>query len=102
MKFEWDEAKNEENIRRHYLDFSDAPDVFRAPMLVELDSRRDYGEPRFIGLGFLRDLIVLLVFTERENDIIRIISVRRALKYERERFYAYLKNELGPPENDVR
>jgi uncharacterized DUF497 family protein len=101
MKFEWDEVKCEDNIRRHFLDFADAPEVFTAPMLVELDSRHDYGEPRFTGLGFLRDLIVLLVFAERGNDIIRIISFRRALKYEREKFYAYLKNELGPPEDDV-
>ncbi len=101
MTFEWDEAKNEENVRKHLLDFADAPDIFGAPMLLELDDRHDYGEPRFIGLGFLRDLVVLLIFTERENDIIRVISLRRALRYERERFYAYIKNELGASEDDV-
>ena len=101
MTFEWDENKNRENIRKHYLDLSDAPEVFRLPMLVQVDSRASYGEARSVGIGLLRDLVVVLVFTERDSDIIRIISLRRALKYEREEFFRYVRNQLGAPEDDV-
>lgn len=101
MKFEWDDRKNNENVQKHHLDFTDAWEIFRAPMLIEVDNRVDYGEIRFIGIGLLRDLAVILVFTEPEDDIIRIISLRRALKYEREKFYAYLQNRLGEAEDDV-
>lgn len=101
MNFEWSQNKNEANIRKHDLDFSDAWTVFEAPMLIEVDDRDDYGETRFIGVGFLRDLVVLLVFSEKESDIIRIISLRRAVKYEREKFFKYLQDELGTAEDDV-
>jgi uncharacterized DUF497 family protein len=42
--FEWDEQKNKENIRKHGLDFADAPEVFLGPLLTDLDTRKDYGE----------------------------------------------------------
>ena len=46
MIFEWDEEKNKENIRKHYLDFADAWQIFEAPMLTRVDTREDYGEVR--------------------------------------------------------
>lgn len=101
MKFDWDEEKNRENIRRHYLSFADAAEIFESPMLVRIDSRENYGETRFVGIGLLRNIVVVLVFTERENDIIRIISLRKALKYEREEFARSIRNKLETPENDL-
>ncbi|MFM9904090.1 MAG: BrnT family toxin [Pyrinomonadaceae bacterium] len=100
MNYEWDESKNQVNIFKHELDFFDAWEVFQNPILIELDDRFDYGEPRYIAIGLLRDLIVLLIYTVRENDIIRIISFRRAIKYERDRFFKYLQDELGTAEDD--
>jgi uncharacterized DUF497 family protein len=44
MIFEWDEAKNRANIRKHGLDFSDAQEMFRGFLLVRPDVREDYGE----------------------------------------------------------
>lgn len=46
MQFEWDERKNQSNIRRHGLDLADAEQIFAGPMLVAPDEREDYGEPR--------------------------------------------------------
>lgn len=86
MYFEWDEQKNKENIRKHGLDFADAPEVFLGPLLADLDTREDYGEDRYIGIGFLRGLVVVIVFTDRGDDTIRIISLRKALKHERDKF----------------
>ena len=91
MRFEWDEAKNRANIRRHKIDLADVPPVFDGPMFVRLDTRRDYGEDRMIGIGFLHAAVVLVVFVERENDTIRIVSARKAERHERERF----KKEIG-------
>ncbi|MGB5156217.1 BrnT family toxin [Desulfobacterium sp. N47] len=42
MRFEWDENKNAENMRKHGLNFADAWQVFRNPILVKADDREDY------------------------------------------------------------
>jgi uncharacterized protein len=90
MEFEWNEAKNVENIRKHGIDFADIPDLFEGPMLVEPDDRFDYGEDRWLGIGFLGNGVVVVIWTERRNDVIRIISARRANRYERQRLEQYL------------
>ncbi len=95
MEFQWDEEKNKENVRKHGLNFADAWQIFDAPMLTALDTREDYGEARFIGIGFLRNFVVVIVYAEPDEDTIRIISLRKALKYERERFEEELRNQLG-------
>lgn len=86
MQFEWDEQKNQANIRKHGLGFVDAPQVFDGPMVVRLDTRQDYEEERWIGIGLTHGRVVVIVYTERD-DTIRIISMRKALKHERERYY---------------
>ncbi|MBE8997715.1 MULTISPECIES: BrnT family toxin [unclassified Nostoc] len=90
MQFEWDETKNLENIRKHRIDFADVPGMFDNSMLVELDERFDYGEDRWIGIGFLGNGVAVVVWTERQNNIVRIISARRANRYERQRLEQYL------------
>lgn len=95
MNFGWDESKNKTNIVERDLDFADAPQIFDAPMVVRIDNRKDYGEERFIGIGILRNLIVVIVFTESNEQMIRVISLRKALKYEQEQFEKYITNQLG-------
>ncbi|MDQ2098315.1 MAG: BrnT family toxin [Tychonema bourrellyi B0820] len=90
MQFEWDEAKNLENIRKHEIDFADVPAMFDGEMLIELDDRFDYGEDRWFGIGFLGSGIAVVVWTERQNNVIRIISARRANRHEQKRFEQYL------------
>ncbi len=90
MQFEWDEAKNLENIRNHEIDFVDVPEMFKGSMLIELDERFDYDEDRWIGIGFLGNGIAIVVWTERRSDVIRVISARRANRHERKRFEQYL------------
>lgn len=94
MRFEWEDEKNKENIRKHELDFADAWEIFEAPMLTNPDTSEDYGESRRVGIGFLKNFVVVVVYTESE-DVIRIISLRKALKHERTRFEEALRNELG-------
>ena len=86
MNFEWDETKNAANIWRHGIDFADVPEMFNYYMLIDLDDREDYQEERWVGIGMLRNSIAVVVFTERQGDTIRIISARKANKYERKRY----------------
>lgn len=90
MQFEWDEAKNFENIRKHEIDFADVPTMFDKKMLVELDDRFDYGEDCWFGIGFLGSGIAIVVWTERHKNVFRIISARRANRHEQRRFEQYL------------
>ena len=95
MKFEWDEEKNKENIRKHGFDFADAWEIFEAPTRTALDLRKDYGEDRWNGIGFLGNRIVVVIFTYRNENTIRMISLRKALKNERKKFEDAIKNRLG-------
>ncbi|WP_292709496.1 MULTISPECIES: BrnT family toxin [unclassified Nostoc] len=72
------------------MDFADVPGMFDNSMLIELDERFDYGEDRWIGIGFLGNGVAVVVWTERQNNIVRIISARRANRYERQRLEQYL------------
>lgn len=87
MKFVWDETKRRLNIQKHGIDFINLPAVFFGPMAVRLDTREEYGEDRFIGIGLFGSQIVVVVYTELDEDTTRIISARKAIKYEREIFY---------------
>lgn len=81
MRYAWDEAKRAANLRKHSLDFADAPEVFAGPTCTVEDSRLAYGEQRLMSLGFLRGVCVSIVHTETEDEI-RIISFRNATKRE--------------------
>jgi len=96
MHLEWDEEKRRTNIQKHGLDFADASEIFAAPMLIALDDRMDYGEERWIGIGMLRTRVVVIVYIERGEDHIRIISLRKALSYERDKYEQALRDGLGP------
>ena len=83
MKFEWDDQKNEANIRKHGIDFADVVEMFDYPMLTHLDTRRDYGEDRWIGIGLLRNIVAVTVYLEwKDEETIRIISARKAERNE--------------------
>ena len=64
--------------------------MFDREMLIELDDRFDYGEYRWFGIGFLGLGIAVVVWIERKNNIIRIISARRANRHEQRKFEQYL------------
>jgi len=83
-------GKNLENIRKPEIDFAEVPEMFEAPMLIELDDRFNYAEDCWFGIGFLGNGVEVVVWTERQNDIIRIISARRVNRYERQRLEQYL------------
>ncbi len=96
MTFEWDNTKNSINIRKHGIDFKDIPEIFNSPMIVTLDDSVDYNENRYIGIGILRNIIAVIIFVEKKDgEVIRIISARKANKYESKIYKEEIKNRLG-------
>jgi uncharacterized DUF497 family protein len=100
VRFEWDEAKNRSNQRKHEgLSFEEASQVFRDPLHFSVHDRIENGEQRWQTIGVIQGFVVLVVahtITEedaegRSVDVIRIISARRATPRERRRY----ENENG-------
>ena len=61
-------------------------------MLTLLDAR-DYAEDRYLSIGMLLSLVGVVIYTEREGDIILIISARKATKREVKEYATYIKNQ---------
>lgn len=85
MRVEWSEAKRESNLRKHNLDFVDARRVFEGPVISFEDDRFDYIEDRYVSIGMLKGIVVVIAHTDSE-EAVRVISMRKATDYER-RFY---------------
>jgi uncharacterized protein len=85
MGFEWDTDKSASNEAKHGVAFLQAAQIFRGPILKREDTRRDYGETRFIALGAFDGDVLRVVFTERGGDI-RLISAWRAGKNDRKTY----------------
>jgi uncharacterized protein len=91
MEFEWDEAKRLSNLDKHGIDFLNVEEVFDSDIVTVEDDRYDYGERRFVTFGLLQGRVVAVVYTDR-GDTMRLISVRKATKYERGTYYAQISN----------
>lgn len=86
MRYEWDEKKRLANLGKHKIDFADVPEVFRNETITILDDRFHYREERFITFGLLQGRVVSVVHTE-DDELIRIISVRKATKNEQKLYF---------------
>lgn len=95
VQFEWDEAKRKANIAKHGIDFIDVPEMFGSLMLAGTDRRKEYGEIRKIGFGFIRERLIAVAFTEREPHSIRIISARKANTREKASYQEAVADKLG-------
>lgn len=82
----YDPAKRKRNRRKHAIDLADCEAVFDEPMLTREDTRQAYGEQRLVSLGKLKDRIVVLVWTDREDGP-RLISCREAEPYEKAAYF---------------
>jgi len=81
LRFEWDEAKSIANRRKHRLSFELAARVFLDPNRLEVfDDREDYGEDRWITIGLVDPVLLVVVYTLRgaKGEVVRLISARRA------------------------
>ena len=89
LKFEWDATKAHENIRKHGISFREAESAFEdAHAMMLPDPDHSLAEDRFILLGMGSSLgLLTIAFTFRNgSEVIRIISARRATRYERAQY----------------
>ncbi|MBU2840648.1 BrnT family toxin [Acidithiobacillus thiooxidans] len=88
MNLDWDEEKRRSTLAHRELDFADCVEVFADVTFEFPDKRKDYGEARTVCIGFLKNRMVAVVYTQR-GDTRRIISMRkcneREIKIYRER-----------------
>ncbi len=91
MDVEWDPRKAAQNLSKHGVDFADAVIALQDENALTIKDR-DANELRFITLGMGPCLRVLyVVHAERGETCIRIISARKATKYEVKQYYQGLK-----------
>lgn len=95
--FEWDEAKAESNLRKHSISFGYATQVFDDPHILAERERVEAGEERWQSIGLVEGIAILLVahtvHEEGWDEVIRIISARRATREESKRYeQSYQKN----------
>lgn len=83
MIFAWHDAKHEKTLRERGFGFDFAALVFEGRVLTQIDDRRDYGEIRIKAIGEVDGVILVVIYTDRD-DIRWIISARKANQKERE------------------
>jgi uncharacterized DUF497 family protein len=83
--FEWDEEKNEANLRNHQIDFRDARWVIQGATLIRRSDRK--GEVRYMVFGFVEGREIVVICTLR-GEICRLISARRARRDERKKYHS--------------
>ncbi len=84
LTFEWDENKANSNVHRHKMTFEEASTAFKDTFSLTIDDPlHSQDENRLILLGMsYKNRLIVVIHTERDN-IIRIISARKASKKER-------------------
>ena len=95
MTFEWDEAKEKTNIKKHGIDFATAARVFNDSFRIEwFDRDHSDNEDRYITIGEVggRPLVIYVAYTER-TDVIRLISARKATTREKRHYYDKKKRD---------
>jgi uncharacterized DUF497 family protein len=91
MRYTHDERKRAANLKKHGLDFADAPAVIESDAALTFEDRRfDYGEQRFVTFGVLREEVVVIITAETDEEI-RVISMRKAERNEEEIYYSRLR-----------
>ena len=83
--WDWDEAKRQTNRNKHGIDFAALVQFDWTTAQIEPDNRRDYGEDRFIAVGYVKDRLHKLIFTRR-NGRVRVISFRKANRREQRKW----------------
>jgi len=93
VRFEWDPAKNLANQRKHDVSFGEAVELFMSGLnyLEIFDASHSELEDRFFAIGLVRRGVVLVVWTERDEDVIRMIHARWATRREERMYRKYLE-----------
>ena len=85
MRFEWDDDKALYNLEKHGVSFGEATEVFYDPNALEdYDVDHSTEEMRFFIIGLSSRRLLYVIYAEREGDLVRIISARKADRGEKE------------------
>ncbi len=92
MDFEWDDAKDLSNQQKHGLSFSEVTELFEsgAEYLEIFDEDHSENEDRFIAIGPINRGPVVVVYTEPEKGLVRIVGARPANRREQDLYRAYM------------
>ena len=77
MEIEFDAAKDRANREKHGVSLGDAAHLDWMEIVAEVDDRKEYGEVREIGYSVMGERVYCVVFVRRD-DVMRIISLRKA------------------------
>jgi uncharacterized protein len=89
LRFGWNDKKNASNQWKHRVSFETAARVFRDPMRITIHDREVDGEDRWHTIGLVDGTLMLLVvhtIEDEEEEIVRIISARKAIARERRKY----------------
>jgi uncharacterized DUF497 family protein len=87
MEFEWDDRKAALNLKKHGIAFEDAGLVFYDDGRLEThDGHEAYGEDRWATIGLVGSVVLYVIYTVRNKEIIRLISARKANGNERKQY----------------
>ena len=96
VRFEWDDAKNVANQNKHGVSFEEASELFTSGenYLEIFDVDHSDDEDRFIAIGPISRGLVLVVWTERDEDVTRIISARWANPRETKLYVKHMERKI--------
>ena len=95
MRFQWDEAKNRYNLAKHRISFETAKLAFEDSHAISFEDHSKDDEERWQTFGMINGLIVMVAHTCWEEDgeeVIRIISARKATSRERRIYEAHQRS----------
>lgn len=96
MRFEWDEAKDRSNLGKHKIGFETAKLVFEDPHAISFQDSNSDDEDRWQTFGMISGVVVMVAHAcweeEEGEEVIRIISARKATSYERRTYEAHQKS----------
>ena len=95
MRREWDPAKDRINQAKHGVSFTDAAELLASDTdyLEIYDMEHSLNEDRFIAIGPSRLGLLVVVYTEVSEEVIRIVSARKATRQENRRYQAHWRGD---------
>ncbi|MGB5633331.1 MAG: BrnT family toxin [Waterburya sp.] len=89
--YEWDADKNRKNVEKHGIDFETAKRIFDSLIVSRRDERKDYNEIRYVSIGIIDQVAMIVVVHTNRQDRIRLISARPASRRERRIYYEQIQ-----------
>ncbi len=91
MRLEWDSRKNEKNFEKHGISFEEASGLLLGPgdFMEIFDAAHSDEESRYVAIGQIARGVIVVVFTERDDETVRIMSARDATRTEKRKYEAW-------------